>query len=102
MNRALEIIWNTFKTIETYILRTFYLDYVASVWNPYFKKDTELIEGVERRASMLVKELKNLSYEERLVKLSLTTLEERGLRGNLEQVHKIIHEIYNINLIKCL
>ena len=102
-NRALGIIRNR----HTYILRTLYvalvrpyLDHASIVWNSYFKKDIELIEGVQRRASRFFKNLKNLSYEERLAKLSLTTFEERRLRGYLIQVYKIIHEIENINLIK--
>ena len=53
-NRALGIIRNTFKKIDTYILRTLYVtlvrpyfDYAANDLNPYFKKDIELIEGVQ-------------------------------------------------------
>ena len=52
-NRALGVIRNTFKKLDIYILRTLYmslvrpyLDYAVSVWNPNFKKDIELIEGV--------------------------------------------------------
>ena len=66
-----------------------YLDYAVSVWNPNFKKDIELIEGVQRMTTKLVKELKNLSYEERIVKLNSTTLEERRLRGDLFRYIKL-------------
>ena len=45
---------------------------------------------MQRRATKLVKEFKNLNYEEQLVKLNLTTMEERHLRGDLIQIYKII------------
>ena len=48
------------------------------------------MEKVQRRATKLVKGLKNWTYEVRLVKLGLTTLEERCQRGDLIEAYKII------------
>ena len=76
-----------------------YLNYAASDWKPNFKKDRTHWKGTQPRATKLVKELKSLSYEERLMKLSLMALEERRIRGDLKEMYKIIHEIENINLI---
>ena len=53
---------------------------------PYYRKDIDLIE---RRASKLIPQLKDKSYEERLIFLELTTLETRRLRGDLIEVFKI-------------
>lgn len=50
------------------------LEYAASVWNPYRATDINLIEKVQRRASELIPELKNLTYDERLERLNLPTL----------------------------
>jgi len=36
------------------------------VWRPQFKKDMELLEAVQRRATKMVAAFSNLSYEERL------------------------------------
>ena len=49
-----------------------------------------LLINVQLRATKLAKELKNLSYEERLVKLNVTALQERRLREDLIQIYIII------------
>ena len=46
-----------------------------------------LLINVQLRATKLAKELKNLSYEERLVKLNVTALQERRLREDLIQIY---------------
>jgi len=43
-------------------------------WSPYLSKDINLIEGVQRRATKLVKDIRHLSYDERLENLGLSHL----------------------------
>jgi len=50
----------------------------------------DCLEKVQRRATKLVKGLKNCSYEVRLPKLGLITLEQRCRRGDLIEAYKII------------
>jgi ribonuclease P/MRP protein subunit RPP40 len=61
------------------------------------QKDIDLIEGVQRRATKLVVEMKEMSYEERLKFLDMTTLETRRVRGDLIEVFKIMKGLEDVN-----
>ncbi len=58
-----------------------HLEYGNAVWHPYKVKDVERIESVQRRATRMIPGMTGLSYEERLKRLNLPTLQYRRMRG---------------------
>ena len=74
-----------------------HLEYCIQAWRPYRKKDFDMLERVQRRATKMIPKLRNISYEMRLKECGLTTLENRRLRGDQIEVFKILNGYENID-----
>ena len=68
-----------------------HLDYCIQAWRPYRKNDIDKLERIQRRATKMIPELRDLSYESPLLQCGLTTLETRRLRGDKIEVFKIVN-----------
>ena len=64
------------------------LEYCAQVWSPHYRKDVVALDRVQWRFTRMLPGMEHLSYEERLDRLGLFSLEQRRLRGELIEVYK--------------
>eukprot|EP00923_Selenidium_pygospionis_P027232 GHVN01048921.1.p1 GENE.GHVN01048921.1~~GHVN01048921.1.p1 ORF type:complete len:158 (+),score=8.04 GHVN01048921.1:119-592(+) len=71
------------------------LDYCASIWCPWLKKDIAVLEKVQKRAVRGVRGLQGRTYIEKVEELGLTTLEARRTRGDIIECYKLANGLYN-------
>ena len=106
-NRILGRIRKSFKYPSREVIKLLYtslvrphLEYAVSSWCPFLEKDIKEIERVQRRATKLIPELRDLNYSQRLSKLNLTDLKTRRLRGDLIQMFKLVNKMELVNFKK--
>ena len=75
------------------------LEYCSPVWSPHLKKDIEILEKVQRRASRfaLGTDAKDMPYDERLNRLKWPTLEKRRLFSSLCECYKTINRLNGLD-----
>ena len=86
----------TFKIIYLTYVRP-KLEYAAPLWNPHLKKHITKLEKVQKHATKMVPELRELSYTERLRELGLPTLQSRRERGDMITVYRFLKGFDRIN-----
>ena len=73
------------------------LEYGNVIWAPYLKRQSSEIEKIQRRATKLIKEIKDEPYERRLKLLKLPSLKARRTREDLIQCYKIFRQVDDIS-----
>ena len=103
-NRLLCLIRRSFTYLDEESLPLLYmsivrphLEYGNVAWCPKFKKETDMLEGVQRRATRMIPSLKGKTYEERLQILKLPSLYYRRARGDMIECYKYLTGIYQVD-----
>ena len=79
------------------------LEYCIQAWCLHLRKDIDLLEKVQRRATWLIYSLHDLPYYNRLKRLKITTLVTRRVCGDLIEVFKTIkgfEDVYSNTFFK--
>ena len=104
-NKLLGFIGRTFEFKSEKVILTLFnalvrphLEYCVQFWSPYYRKDIEKLERVQRKATKMIPRLRNKTYEERLKELNLFTLSKRRLRGDLIEVFKMFRGFDNVDI----
>jgi len=59
------------------VLVRLHLEYCIQMCSPQYKRDTDLLEHIQRMATTVILEMEHLSYEDRPRELGLFSLERR-------------------------
>ena len=88
------------KDIMLQIYKVFvrpHLEYAVTAWSPWHRKDMDVLEKVQHRATRQMSNVRG-NYQERLQQLELTTLEERRKRGDASiEVYKYIRGFLDVD-----
>ena len=102
-NSQLGLIRRSFDTLDKETFINLYksmvrphLEYCHAISYPRLERQAKLLENVQRRATKLVPELKDLEYEERLRRLKLPSLRYRRERGDIIEAYKFLHDYYDV------
>ena len=103
-NYQLGLLKRTFISRDKFLWKKLYLTYIrphvefaVQAWSPFYEKDINMLEKVQRRATKISPYLKHASYEDRCKILNITSLKRRRIRGDLIQKFKLYHVLDEIS-----
>ena len=56
-----------------------HLEYCIQMWSPQYRRDMDLLERIQRKATKKIHGMEHLSYEDKLRELGMFSLEKRKL-----------------------
>ena len=68
-----------------------HLECAVQFWSPHLHRDIDKMEKVQRKATKMIPEFRNHSYQQRLKDLKLISLVQRRLRGQLIEMFKYLN-----------
>ena len=78
------------------------LEYANTAWSSGLRKNINEIEKIQKSYTKHIFQVKHLSYEQRLERLNLPSLEYRRFRGDLIQTYKIARNLYDKESVETL
>ena len=103
-NRLLAVIHKTFQNFDHATFINLYKSYIHPVleygniiWGPQYILDQEQIEKIQRRATKLVQDLQNCTYNDRLTALNLPSLKYRRLCRDMIMFYQLLHNHFSLD-----
>lgn len=87
----------TFRLLYKGMVRC-HLEYAVPAWSPQYEGMIEKVEGVQRRATLMLPGMKGVEYPDRLRIIGLPTLRYRRQRADMIETHKMLHNRYERDL----
>jgi hypothetical protein len=75
-----------------------HLEYGNAVWHPRLIRQSVALEKVQRRATRLLGECRDMDYKRRLQYLGLHSLKGRRIRGDLIEIYKIFNSMVDLRV----
>jgi len=72
------------------------LEYNSTIWSPHYKYDIDAVERVQQWFTKRLPGLSNYTYNERLIFLNISSLEQRCMRADLILCYKMLFVHLNI------
>lgn len=91
-------VWTLLKAYTTYVRPI--LEYATTIWSPYLNKDKIKVERVQRFFTRMICQRCKIpysSYNDRLYKLNISSLEYRRLEFDLMFLYKLLNDLLDIN-----
>ena len=105
-NRVLGFIARNFNDKSTELMVPLYkslvrshLEYAVQFWSPHLRRYIDKMERLQRKATKMIPEIRNHSYQQRFKDLKLISLIQRRLRGQLLEVFKYLNRFNNVSPI---